>query len=65
LQGYNGLRLSQTLQWDSRINLEAGLDYRADSTLSLPLQVFGYETGLHTSLNYNLGKREYVRMPRA
>ncbi|NMM14726.1 MAG: tetratricopeptide repeat protein [Rhodoferax sp.] len=62
LQGYNGLRLSQTLQWGSRINLEAGLDYRADSTLSLPLQVFGYETGLHASLNYTLGKREYLRI---
>jgi hypothetical protein len=62
LQGYNGLRLSQTLQWGGRINLDAGLDYHTESTLSLPLQVFGYETGLHASLNYTLGKREYLRI---
>lgn len=62
LQGANGFRLSQSLQWGSRISLEAGLDYRTDSTLSLPMQVFGYESGLHASLNYTLGKREYVRI---
>lgn len=61
-QSYTGLRLSQTLQWGSRISLEAGLDYRADSTLSLPLQLAGYEHGLHASLNYTLGKREYLRI---
>ena len=61
-QGVSGLRMSQSLQWGRRINLEAGLDYRADSTLSLPMQVFGYESGLHASLNYTLGKREYVRI---
>ena len=66
LQGTNGLRMSQSLQWNSRINLEAGLDYHTDSTLSLPLQVFGYENAVHASLNYTLGKREYLRIaPRA
>lgn len=62
LQSYTGLRLSQTMQWGGRINLEAGLDYRTDSTLSLPLQIAGYEHGLHASLNYTLGKREYLRI---
>lgn len=61
-QGHTGLRLNQTLQWGGRINLEAGLDFRTDSTLSLPLQVAGYESGLHASLNYTLGKREYFRI---
>lgn len=61
-QGVSGLRMSQSLQWGGRLNLEAGLDYRTDSTLSLPMQVFGYESGLHASLNYTLGKREYVRI---
>ena len=62
LQGHTGLRLNQTLQWGGRISLEAGLDLRTDSTLSLPLQVAGYESGLHASLNYTLGKREYFRI---
>ena len=62
LQGYTGLRLSQTLQWGGRISLEAGLDYRTASTLSLPLQVAGYESGVHASINYTLGKREYWRI---
>lgn len=62
LQGHTGLRLNQTLQWGGRISLEAGLDFRTDSTLSLPLQLAGYESGLHASLNYTLGKREYFRI---
>lgn len=66
LQNYTGLRMSQTLQWGGRINLEAGLDYRADSAVSLPMQVYGYEHSLHASINYALGKREYLRIaPRA
>lgn len=61
-QQYTGLQLNQTLQWGDRINLEAGLDYRMDSTASQLLQVYGYENNLHASLNYTLGKREYFRI---
>lgn len=62
LQSYTGLRLRQSSQWGGRINLEAGLDYRTDSTLSLPLRLAGYENSLYASFNYTLGKREYLRI---
>ncbi|MDP2370296.1 tetratricopeptide repeat protein [Rhodoferax sp.] len=59
---YTGLRMGQTLQWGGRVNLEAGLAYRADSAVSQPMQVYGYEHSLHASVNYALGKREYLRI---
>ncbi len=61
LQNYTGLQWKQTYRWDQRLGLEAGLDYRADSTLSLPLRVAGYEHGLYGTLNYALSKRHYLR----
>lgn len=57
-----GLRISQTLQWGGRSSLEARLDHRVESTLSAPLRVAGLESALGVSLNYTLGKREYVRL---
>ncbi len=59
---FPGLRLGQTLRWGGRINVDAGLDYRVDSALSQPLQLFGYESSLHASVNYTVGKREYLRI---
>jgi predicted Zn-dependent protease len=61
LQSYMGLQATQTYRWGERINLDAGLDYRADSALSLPLQVAGYEHSIHGSIGYTLGKRHYLR----
>lgn len=61
-QQFFGMRLGQTLRWGERLNVDAGLDYRVDSAVSLPLQLYGYENALHTSVNYTLGKREYVRI---
>lgn len=57
-----GLRISQTLQWGGRASLEARLDHRVESTLSAPLRVAGMESALGVSLNYTLGKREYLRL---
>jgi hypothetical protein len=57
-----GLRLSQSFQWGGRLNLDLGLDYRIESAASLPLRVAGYENTVYGSLNYALGKREYVRI---
>ncbi len=62
LASYTGLHVNQTVKWGERLGLDAGLDYRADSTISLPLQVAGYENSLYGSLNYTLGKREYLRV---
>ena len=62
VQQFLGMRLGQTLRWGERLSLDAGLDYRVDSAVSLPLQLYGYENALHTSVNYTLGKREYVRI---
>lgn len=61
-QQFPGLRLGQTLRWGGRINVDAGLDYRADSALSQALQLYGYEHSLHASVNYTVGKREYLRI---
>jgi predicted Zn-dependent protease len=60
-QRYTGLQLNQTLQWGGRLNLEAGLNYRTESSATTPLQVFGYENSLQASATYTLGKREYLR----
>jgi predicted Zn-dependent protease len=57
-----GLRISQTLQWGGRASLEARLDHRVESTLSAPLRVAGLESALGVSLNYTLGRREYLRL---
>ena len=57
-----GLRISQTLQWGGRASLEARLDHRVESTLSAPLRVAGLESAVGVSLNYTLGKREYLRL---
>lgn len=62
VQQFFGMRLGQTLRWGERLNVDAGLDYRVDSAVSLPLQLKGYESALYTSVNYRLGKREYVRV---
>lgn len=61
-QQYTGWHLNQTMRWGGRLNLEAGLDYRADSALSQALQVYGYEHSLHASVNYAASKREYLRI---
>ena len=43
-------------------SLEARLDHRVESTLSAPLRVAGLESAVGISLNYTLGKREYLRL---
>jgi polysaccharide biosynthesis protein PelB len=60
-QATTGLRLQQALQWGGRVSLEAGLDVRTDSSVSVPLRIAGYENSVSASINYTLGKREYVR----
>jgi hypothetical protein len=62
LQSYAGMRLRQASRLSTRLNLEAGLDYRTESILSLPLRVAGYENSLYARFNYSLGKREYLRI---
>jgi hypothetical protein len=66
LDGLTSLGFQQNYQWDGRVSLEAGLDLHAESNVSLPMQVAGYENSLHASMTYTLGKREYLRIaPRA
>ena len=62
LDGLMSFRLQQTVQLGGRLNLEAGVDARTESTVSLPMQVAGYENSLYGAANYTLGKREYVRI---
>lgn len=62
LHGTTGLRLAQNFQWDRRISLDGGIDYGADSSLSEPLRVAGYENSLNVGMTYALGKREYLRV---
>jgi hypothetical protein len=57
-----GVRLLQSYPWGGRMNLEAGLDWKTESNVSLPMQVAGYENSLHASMTYTLGKREYLRI---
>jgi Tfp pilus assembly protein PilF len=62
LDSLAGLRLQQSYQSGARMSLEAGLDWRAESNISLPMQVAGYENSLHANMTYTLGKREYLRI---
>jgi polysaccharide biosynthesis protein PelB len=62
LDGLMSFRLQQSLQWGGRLNLEAGLDVRNESSVSLPMQVAGYEHSVYGAANYTLGKREYFRV---
>jgi tetratricopeptide (TPR) repeat protein len=66
LDSLTSVRLQQNYQWGGRLSLEAGVDVQAESNISLPMQVAGYENSLHASMTYALGKREYLRIaPRA
>lgn len=58
----NGLRLTHNFQWDRRINVDGGIDYRTASNLNDAHRVEAYETGLNAGLTYSLGKREYFRV---
>jgi hypothetical protein len=62
LDGLTGFKLSQSYQWGGRLNLEAELDFRSETTVSQALRVAGYESSLSGSANYALGKREYLRV---
>jgi hypothetical protein len=62
LAGLTSFRLGQTMQWGGRLNLEAGVDWHTESTVSQPMRVAGYENGVSGSANYTLGKREYFRI---
>lgn len=62
LDGLISVRLQQSYRWGGRLNLEAGLDLKNESTVSLPMQVAGYENSLHANMTYTLGKREYFRI---
>lgn len=61
-QSLYGLRLGHTYQWTGHSSLEANLSLRAESTLSLPLRVAGYENTIGGAANFTLGKREYIRI---
>lgn len=56
------VRLNQTLKLGERTSVEGHLDYRAESAISQPMQLAGYENSLSGSVNYALGKREYLRI---
>lgn len=62
LAGLTSFRLGQSTQWGSRLNLEGGIDFQTESTVSLPMRVAGYENSVYGSANYVLGKREYFRI---
>jgi len=62
LSAVTGLHLGETYQWGDRLSLQAQLDYRAPSLISEPMAVAGYENSLSGSLDYALGRREYLRL---
>ena len=61
LTSYTGLQLKQTIPWGDRLSLDAGLSYRADTDITSPMRVTGYENSVLGTLNYKLGKREYLQ----
>jgi polysaccharide biosynthesis protein PelB len=61
-QSYTGLRFRQTSPLGARLSMEVGADYHSESSASLPLRLAGYENRLYSSVNYALGKREYLRV---
>lgn len=61
-QRYTGLRFRQSTQLGGRLSIELGGDYHSESTASLPLRLAGYENRLYSSVNYALGRREYLRV---
>jgi polysaccharide biosynthesis protein PelB len=62
LNGLMSFRLQQGVQLGGRLNLEGGVDLRTESSVSLPMQVAGYENSVYGAANYTLGKREYFRI---
>ena len=62
VQATTGLRFSHTLQWNARTSVQTTVDHRVASTLTEPLRLGGLESALGISLNYTLGKREYMRI---
>lgn len=62
LNGLMSFRLQQSVQLGGRLSLEGGVDLRTESTVSLPMQVAGYENSVYGAANYTLGKREYFRI---
>lgn len=62
LNGLMSFRLQQSVQLGGRLSLEGGVDFRTESTVSLPMQVAGYENSVYGAANYTLGKREYFRV---
>ena len=62
LNGLMSFRLQQGVQVGGRLSFEGGVDFRTESTVSLPMQVAGYENSVYGAANYTLGKREYVRI---
>ena len=58
---YTGLQATQSFKWGAQIALDAAMAYRTETTVSLPLQVAGYENNIGGTLNYSLGKREYLQ----
>ena len=62
LEELMSFRLRQSVQWGGRLSLEVGIDLKDESTVSLPMQVAGYENSLSGTVNYTLGKREFARI---
>jgi hypothetical protein len=62
LQSQSGLRLRQTGRLAPRLDYEAGLDYRNESLLSLPLRAAGNESSLYAGVNYNVSKRDNLHI---
>lgn len=57
-----GAKLKHNYQWTGHSNVDGYLAYRTESTTSPALRVAGYENGAGLSANFNLSKREYVRV---
>jgi len=57
-----GLRLYRSARPTARLDYEIGLDYRHESTLTLPLRAAGYESGVYGNVIYSLDRRNYLRV---
>lgn len=58
---HGGLRLQHSGRWSARVSYELETSYRNDTSLSLPLRVAGYESGLMGALSYTLDRQTTLR----
>lgn len=56
-----GLRWNHTRRMEGRWTLDTALAYHAASSISVPMRLAGHEDSVSASVNYALGRREYLR----